>query len=74
MGARYQIGRFVLVFIVALPLITAGYFLMTGDVAFALRHGLTWAVILATLFTTHRMRQSHGSQHSAICKDTPGDG
>jgi hypothetical protein len=56
MGARSWIGRFVLVFIVALPLITAGQFLITGDAAFALRYGLIWAVILATLFTTRRMR------------------
>lgn len=71
MGRHFWIRRFVQIFLIALAIITVIQFLKTGDLSFALRHGLIWAAISATVFSAARIWQSRRGQDCAICKDTP---
>jgi hypothetical protein len=71
MGTRFWIQRFLVVFAGAFLVIAVAQFLKRHDPSYAVKDGLIWAGVAATVFTAARIYQSSRGQHCAVCKDTP---
>ena len=67
----FWIRRWCLAFVVAGLVIAASHWLRQRGLDYAVREGLLWGAITASVFVAARLWQSRRGQHCALCRDTP---